>query len=53
MGIELNIWPVLGKLHYIMVFMDFHNGHVNLHNSHVNYIMVMWILQNGVVDFAK
>jgi hypothetical protein len=28
-----------------MVFMDFHNGHVNLHNSHVN-------LRTGHVDFG-
>jgi hypothetical protein len=41
MSIEYKIFPnrqpVCGMFHYVMVFTDLHNAHVNLHNGPVNF----------------
>jgi hypothetical protein len=30
-------WPAPGKLHWVMIFMDLHDGHVDLYTSHLTH----------------
>jgi hypothetical protein len=30
-------WPAPGKLHWVMIFMDLHDGHVDLYDSHLTH----------------